>query len=112
VSWDFYFWKTATEEDPAVVVELLAEEDAGCLVGDDRVLAFRSAVLDRWPELVSRVEPWHTDLAMTMPWGRTDLADRYVILTLAWGWEHQPELVALAREHGLRCYDPQISQFI
>jgi hypothetical protein len=111
MSWDFYFWKTSSEDDPAVVVDRLADERADCLVGDDQVLAFRSEVLRRWPDLVHRIEPWHTDLPGTTPWGRTDLADHFVILTLQWGWEDQPGLIALAKEYGLLCYDPQISKF-
>jgi hypothetical protein len=111
VSWDFYFWKDSTEADPAKVVEQLADEEADSVVPDPAVLAFRSDLLQQWPDLVSRLEPWHTDLEGVTPWGRTDLADRFVILTLQWGWENQPELVALAHRHGLRCYDPQISQF-
>jgi len=111
VSWDFYFWKTTTEEDPAVVADLLTEEQAECVVGDDAVLAFRSEVLRRWPGLANCIEPWHTDLPGTLPAGRTDVADRFVILTLRFGWVDQLALLALARAHGLLCYDPQVSQF-
>jgi hypothetical protein len=110
MSWDFYFWKTSIEKDPAAVADQLAEHQADCVAGDDRVLGFRTEVLRRWPDLANRIEPWHTDLG-TMPSGQTDLADRFVILTLRYGWPDQPALVALARDYGLFCYDPQVGAF-
>ena len=69
MSWDFYFWKSATEADPATIVDRLADENADDLLPDPAVLAFRDDLLRNWPDLMSRLEPWHTDLEGTTPWG-------------------------------------------
>lgn len=58
------------------------------------------------------VSPWHQDLDWRRPWGRTDLADRFVGLTLPYGWEHVADLPALAAGHGLDCYDPQFDEML
>jgi hypothetical protein len=89
------------------LAERLAEEEADVLGPDSRVLRFRAEILRRWPELADVGFPWHQDLDWRRPWGRTDPADRFVGLTLPYGWTHIAELPALDRVHGLDCYDPQ-----
>lgn len=64
-------------------------------MGDERVLAFRAELLRRWPDLMDMIAPWHHDLGWRQPWGRTDLADRFVGLTLPFRWKDTAELPAL-----------------
>jgi hypothetical protein len=80
------FWKAAVVGDPTDVCDSLAEEDAGCVEPSADVLAFRRDLLLRWPDLADCISPWHTDLDWRQPWGATDLADRFVYLTLPYGW--------------------------
>jgi hypothetical protein len=110
VSYDLYFWPAGTADDPCRLAEQLADEDAGGLVADERVLAFRGELLRRWPEFADMIAPWHHDLGWRQPWGRTDLADRFVGLTLSSRWMHTAALPALAHMHGLVCYDPQADE--
>jgi hypothetical protein len=107
VSYDLYFWPTGVAAEPGPLADRLADEDADGLAADERVLAFRAELLRRWPELADMIAPWHHDLDWRQPWGPTDLADRYVALTLPFGWRGTGELPALAHVHGLDCYDPQ-----
>lgn len=76
------------------------------------MLAFRADLLRRWPELTDRIAPWHHDLGWRQPWGRTDLADRFVTLTLPFGWKDTAALPALAHDHGLDCYDPEADELL
>lgn len=110
VSYDLYFWVTGVAEDSQDLADRLADEDADGLEPDERVLAFRGELLRRWPELADRIAPWHEDLEWRKPWGRTDLADRFVGLTLAYGWEATSALPALAGAYGIDTYDPQTGQ--
>jgi hypothetical protein len=52
------------------------------------------------------VAPWHHDLGRRRPWGRSDLADRYVMVTLPHRWEQTAALPERAGVYGLDCYDP------
>ncbi|MEV0131011.1 hypothetical protein AB0H83_21430 [Dactylosporangium sp. NPDC050688] len=70
------------------------------------MLAFRAELLRRWPELASMIAPWHQDLDWR-PYGRTDLADRFVVLTLPFGWPATAALPVVAGAFGLDVYDPQ-----
>jgi hypothetical protein len=58
------------------------------------------------------IAPWHHDLSWRQPWGRTDLADRFVGVTLPYGWEATSALPALAGAYGLDSYDPQSEQLM
>ncbi|MFD7156484.1 hypothetical protein ACFV9C_17925 [Kribbella sp. NPDC059898] len=107
MSYDLYFWVSGVAEDPQGLANRLADEDADGLEPDERVLAFRGELLRRWPELADRIAPWHEDLEWRKPWGRTDLADRFVGVTLAYGWEATSALPALAGAYGIDTYDPQ-----
>jgi hypothetical protein len=107
VSYDLYFWPSGAVKHPRRVAERLADEDAGGLAADQRVLAFRAELLRRWPDLADRIAPWHHDLGWWQPWGHTDLADRFVGLTLPHGWADTDALPALAGGFGLDSYDPQ-----
>jgi hypothetical protein len=80
---------------------LAEEEQADELVADQRVVAFRAELLRRWPELADMIAPWHHDLDWRQPWGCTDLADRFVGLTLPFGWKDIAELPVLAGAYGL-----------
>jgi hypothetical protein len=107
VSYDLHFWPTGVAVEPGRLADELAEEHADRLAADERVLAFRAEILRRWPELADMIAPWHHDLDWRRPWGRTDLADRFVTLTLPFGWRDTVALPVLAHAHGLDCYDPQ-----
>lgn len=108
MSYDLYFWPTgAAPGRPHRLANRLAEERPGELVPDPRVLAFRAELLRRWPDLAHRLSPWHDDLVGQQPAGRTDLADRFAVLTLRYGWHDTELLPVLANLHGLDCYDPQ-----
>lgn len=82
------------------------------LLPDQRILAFRAELLRRWPDLADSIAPWHHDLGRRHPWGRTDIADRFVGLTLPYGWPDTSALPALAGVHGLELYDPQTEQLV
>lgn len=58
------------------------------------------------------ISPWHVDLGRRQPWGRSDLADRFVGLTLPFRWEAVDALPTLAGSHGLDCYDPQADRLV
>lgn len=107
MSYDLYFWPAGVAVEPGPLADELAEEEADRLTADERVLAFRAEILRRWPELTDMIAPWHHDLDWRQPWGRTDLADRFVALTLPFGWRDTAALPALAHANGLDCYDPQ-----
>ncbi len=111
MSYDLYFWPTgAAPGQPHRLADRLAEEEPGSLVPDPRVPAFRAELLRRWPDLAGQLSPWHHDLGDAQPWGRTDLADRFAVLTLRWGWPDKDLLPVLANLHGLDCYDPQTDE--
>jgi hypothetical protein len=107
VSYDLYFWPSGLAHDPGGLAQQLADEQAAAMEPSERVLTLRAELLRRWPDLADRIAPWHHDLGWRQPWGRTDLADRFIGLTLPYGWEHTAELPELARQHGMDCYDPQ-----
>jgi hypothetical protein len=108
VSYDLYFWPAGAAGEPGRLAGRLAEEEEADELGaDERVLSFRGKLLRRWPELADMIAPWHHDLDWRQPWGRTDLADRFVGLTLPLGWTDTAALPALADAYGLDCYDPQ-----
>jgi hypothetical protein len=112
VSYDLYFWPTGVAVEPGPLADELAEEEADGLAADERVLAFRAELLRRWPELADMIAPWHHDLDWRQPWGRTDLADRFVTLTLPFRWTDTAVLPVLAHAHGLDCYDPQAEELL
>jgi hypothetical protein len=112
VTYDLYFWPSGAAEDPRRLADRLAEEEVGSLASDARVLAFRADLLRRWPDLADMIAPWDDDLAWRQPWGRTDLADRFVGLTLPYQWEATSALPALAGSYGLDCYDPQSERLV
>jgi hypothetical protein len=112
VSYDLYFWPPGAAVEPGPLVGELAEEEADGLAADERVLAFRAELLRRWPELTDMIAPWHRDLGRRQPWGRTDLADRFVVLTLPFGWRDAAALPVLAHAHGLDCYDSQAEELL
>jgi hypothetical protein len=113
VTYDLYFWPAGTAVDAGsaeTMARRLARERVDGLRADPRVVAFRAEVLRRWPELADRIEPWHGDLGWRQAWGRTDVADRYVILTVAHGWPGIAALAIVAGAYGLDTYDPQRGQ--
>jgi hypothetical protein len=111
VSYDLYFWPSgAAPRRPHRLANRLADERPGELRPDPRVLAFRADLLHRWPDLADGISPWHHDLGERQPWGRTDLADRFVALQLPFRWPDLESLPVLANLHGLDCYDPQTEQ--
>ncbi|GIF26639.1 hypothetical protein BJ973_001085 [Actinoplanes tereljensis] len=110
MSYDLYFWPTGIAGNPRRLAVRLADEEAGDIKPDQRVLAFRAELLHRWPELADMISPWHHDLGKRQPWGRSDLADRFVGLTLPYGWTDTSALPALAGAYGLDSYDPQSGQ--
>ena len=112
VSYDLYFWPTGAADEAGPLAERLAEEEADELVADERVLMFRAELLRRWPELADMIAPWHDDLDWRQPWRRTDLADRFVGLTLPFGWTDTAGLAVLASAYGLDCYDPQVDELV
>ncbi|MFI7547452.1 hypothetical protein [Actinoplanes sp. NPDC049599] len=112
MSYDLYFWPSGAASNPRRLAERLADEEAGDLLLDERVLSFRTELLRRWPDLADRIAPWHHDLGMRQPWSRTDLADRFVGVTLPYGWADISALPALAGAFGLDSYDPQVEQLL
>lgn len=107
VSYDLYFWPSGAAKNPRRLVGRLANEKADDLVPDERVLAFRAELLRRWPDVTDMIEPWHHDLDRRQPWGRIDLADRFVVVTLPYGWNDTVALPVLAGAYGLDTYNPQ-----
>lgn len=112
MSYDLYFWKAGTAEDPAQLAEQLADEEAADVPPVEEIVVFRAAILRRWPELADMISPWHSDLGWRQPWGRTDLGDRFVGLTLPFSWSGVADLPELAKAHGLDCYDPQTDELV
>ena len=113
MTYDLYFWRSGATDDPADLADQLAEQEADSVPADAAVLAFRADVLRRWPDLADMIEPWHEDLGWREPAElRTDLADRYVILTLPYRWHDIDKLPPLASQHGLDCYDPQLETYV
>jgi hypothetical protein len=112
VSYDLYFWPAGVAAEPGPLADELADEEADGLTADERVPAFRAEILRRWPDLTDMIAPWHHDLGRRQPWGRTDLADRFVALTLPFGWRDTAALPVLAHAHGLDCYDPQAEELL
>ncbi|MGW0506090.1 hypothetical protein [Micromonospora sp. NPDC003241] len=112
MSYDLYFWPSGAAEDPGRLADRLADETANGLVSDERVLAFRAELLRRWPDLADMIFPWHHDLDWRQPWGRIDLADRFVGVNLPYGWEGTTVLPSLASLYGLDSYDPQSGQLL
>ncbi|SCG38105.1 hypothetical protein GA0070614_0475 [Micromonospora coxensis] len=96
--------------NPHRLAARLADEDADGLVPDEQVLTFRAELLRRWPDLADVIAPWHHDLGWRRPWGPTDLADRFVAVSLSYGWNDTNALAALASAYGLDSYDPQSEQ--
>ena len=112
MSYDIYFWPSGAAKNPRRLAYRLADEKVDGLVPDQHVLAFRAELLRRWPDLADMIAPWHHDLGWRQPWGRTDLADRFVGLTLPHGWEATSALPVLAGAYGLDSYDPQSEQLV
>jgi hypothetical protein len=112
VGYDLYFWPSGAAKNPRRLSDRLADEKADSLAPDRRVLAFRAELLRRWPDLADMIAPWHHDLGWRQPWGRTDLADRFVGVTLPFGWEGAGALPVLAGAYGLDSYDPQSEQLV
>ncbi|GAA2382999.1 hypothetical protein [Dactylosporangium salmoneum] len=107
MSFDLYFWPSGAARNPRRLAGRLADERAKGLAPDARVLALRAELLRRWPELADHIAPWHHDLGWRQPWGRTDLADRFITLTLSYGWDAVTALPLVAGAYGLDVYDPQ-----
>src|SRR5438128_2647597 len=60
VTYDLYFWPAGTAADAEsaeAMARRLARERVDGLRADPRVVAFRAAVLRRWPELADRIDP-------------------------------------------------------
>ncbi|MEU8283953.1 hypothetical protein AB0C01_06395 [Micromonospora sp. NPDC048905] len=112
MSYDLCFWPSGAADDPRRLADRLADEKAGGLVPDERVLAFRTELLRRWPDLADMIAPWHSDVGWRQPWGDTGLADRFVGLTLPYGWEDLSALPVLAGSFGLDSYDPQSERLV
>jgi hypothetical protein len=112
VSYDLYFWPSGAAKSPRRLADRLADEKTDGLVPDERVLAFRAELLRRWPDLADMISPWHHDLGWRQPEGRTDLANRFVGVTLPYGWEGTTALPVLAGAYGLDSYDPQTEQLV
>ncbi|BEL06441.1 hypothetical protein Q0Z83_046320 [Actinoplanes sichuanensis] len=112
MTYDLYFWPAGSTDEPGPLADRLAEEDATGLAADERVSAFRSELLRRWPDLADTIAPWHDDLEWRRPWGRKDLADRFVVLTLPYRWKDTAALPVIADAHGLDCYDPQADELL
>ncbi|GAA0391367.1 hypothetical protein GCM10009530_48320 [Microbispora corallina] len=112
MSYDLYFWPSGATKNPRRLADRLADEKADGLEPDERVLAFRAELLRRWPDLADKITPWHHDLGWRQPWGRTDLADRFVEVTLSYGWAGTRALPVLAGAYGLDTYDPQSKQLV
>ncbi|MFG1626499.1 hypothetical protein [Kribbella sp. NPDC049227] len=112
MSYDLYFWPSGAAKSPRLLADRLADEQADGLVPDRRVLAFRAELLRRWPDLADMIAPWHHDLGWRKPWGRTDLADRFVGVTLPYGCGSTGALPALAAAYGLDAYDAQSEQLV
>ena len=68
--------------------------------------------LSFWPSGAAEDPQWHDDLDWRQPWGRIDLADRFVGLTLPYSWEATAALPAIADAYGLDAYDPQADQLV
>ncbi|GAA1872133.1 hypothetical protein [Actinomadura bangladeshensis] len=110
MSYDLYFWKSAAGE-PDEICDRLADED---VVPAPEVERFRTELLARWPDLADRISPWAPDLDWRQPWGRKDLADYFVSLTLPFSTEASAlqDMVTLARKHDLVTHNPQTGETI
>ncbi|MGQ4434304.1 hypothetical protein [Streptomyces sp. SAS_260] len=70
----------------------------------ERVTSFRTATLRAWPDLAHLLEPLEFDPDLDV---QEDLS-RFVLITLnSRQGDRISDIVDLALEHGLVCYDPQ-----
>lgn len=99
MSSDFAFWARASGE-PGEVFDALADGDTTALEPSDSVRAFRETLITRWPDIVDVLEPSQFDLDET-----PDDIQKYVLLTLPVRLlDLLPEVLSIAREHGLTGY--------
>ncbi|SEP48896.1 hypothetical protein [Amycolatopsis saalfeldensis] len=84
----------------------LCEEDFTGLVPSEHVAAFYQALTAKYPELTA-LAPEDFE---TCPWnGGLEVSPGHVLMPIAWPRAEEVGSVvrALAREHGLVCFDPQ-----
>ncbi|GLY20295.1 hypothetical protein [Micromonospora sp. NBRC 101691] len=99
MSSDFGFWKGGLG-DAERIFDGIAEGDTGDLVASVDLLRFREELLARWPDMRNELEPSEYDLEESPE----DLS-KYVLLTLSVRQlEHLPEVLKLAKKHGLVGY--------
>ena len=99
MSTDFGFWKRASG-DPGDVFDRLADGDTTGLDSSEDVLRFREDLLSRWPNIVHEMEPSDFDLEED-----PGQAAKFVLLTLSMRFRDVfPEILALAKHHGLTGY--------
>lgn len=113
VSYDVYFWKSASAEANDVC-DQLADEEVDSVEPSPDILRFREQLLTRWPELADHISPWSADLGWRQPWGRKDLAPYFVALTLSFSTDETTlrAMIDLADTHTLITYDPQIGAIV
>jgi hypothetical protein len=100
MSFDLYVWHEPEPITPAIAenkVRRWQEGDSGVFRPHPAVPRMRAALLERFPP---RSDAWSTDPAP---------ADAILSLTVSWSraGEVGAAVVALARAHGLICYEPQ-----
>ncbi|BCY13942.1 hypothetical protein [Actinoplanes sp. L3-i22] len=100
MSFDLYVWHEPEAITPALAESKLRrwrDEEPGIFRAHPAVRSFRAALTDRFPP---DSEVWS---------GRPAESDTVLALTVAWprAGEVGSAVVALAREHGLVCYEPQ-----
>jgi hypothetical protein len=108
VSFDLCFWESGTGA-PEEIYNDACDGDDHRLVASEKVLRFRSELLDRWVSFSDLVEPLEYDPdADEQP-----NLDRYVLVTVPHSLIGElSELVKLARSYGLTVYDPQAEQVL
>ena len=105
MSFDLAVWKSArplTPDEAQEIYEKLCEDEPPDSVPDcAEMKAFSAELMKRWPEDPSNPE--------ACPFEDVGPASRFLILNLAGSRapEVAPQVIALARRHGLLCYDPQ-----
>jgi hypothetical protein len=108
LSFDLCFWGSG-DGAPEEIYDDVCEGDDHRLVSSASVLQFRSEILDRWISFAHGIEPLEYDPDADE---QADL-DRYVLLTVPFSLVAElPEVIKLARDHGLTVYDPQTGQVL
>jgi hypothetical protein len=110
VSFDLYLWATpspVTADQASDICSRLARGDQSATTPRPRLLEFAGELVARYPRLEDLTDPAGS------PWSMSpDATPERVILSMGFSRapEVSPDILRLASQHGLVCYDPQARQ--